>query len=356
MSALDRLLPSIDQAPTVASVAVAGHLRAMRRLLPALLCALLCACGQPDADQPFAESRIPPNLAPRFWPPEGWAWGLVQIPGHPPVRYGVSSPDGVRPRGQVLILVGFGESAEAWFETVRALNAEHYVVWVMDGVGQGGSGRYGAARDVAYAPDLGVEVQAVAALTRLAGEPPLVIAQTTAAPTALLAVAGGAEAKGIVLSAPVLDAAEPPVSAGRAVPTAAGFDRVRLGALRAAGQPRWRRPEDIAAGRMGVIASWQVANPDLRFGGASWGWIEAFQRHAGGLTAERLGQVRVPVRLLEPASRGGRKAEAACRTLPDCTRRSIAGGRGALHLEGDAVYRRWIAAVQDALAHPKAGA
>ena len=41
---------------------------------------LLAACGGGgDGRAPFVESRIPPALGPRFWAPEGWAWGLLTV-------------------------------------------------------------------------------------------------------------------------------------------------------------------------------------------------------------------------------------------------------------------------------------
>src|SRR5215472_13314829 len=46
-----------------------------------------------DSREPFVESRVPPDLAERFYPPEGWAWGLVQLGDGPALRYGVAAPD-----------------------------------------------------------------------------------------------------------------------------------------------------------------------------------------------------------------------------------------------------------------------
>jgi lysophospholipase len=56
--------------------------------------------GERDA---FLDSRPPPGLAQRFYPPAGWAWGLIQLGDGPAQRYGVSGPAGA-PRAEVLIL------------------------------------------------------------------------------------------------------------------------------------------------------------------------------------------------------------------------------------------------------------
>ena len=61
------------------------------RLALAGLLLLLAACGGGDGRAPFVESRIPPALSPRFWAPDGWAWGLLKVGDAPAQRYGVSS-------------------------------------------------------------------------------------------------------------------------------------------------------------------------------------------------------------------------------------------------------------------------
>ena len=54
----------------------------MRRALILAFCALtlLAACGGQGSLAPFTDSRIPPGLEQRFYPPEGWTWGLVAWP------------------------------------------------------------------------------------------------------------------------------------------------------------------------------------------------------------------------------------------------------------------------------------
>ena len=57
-----------------------------RSLVLAGLFLLLTGCGGADDRAPFAESRIPPSLGPRFWAPEGWAWGLIKLGDEPAQR------------------------------------------------------------------------------------------------------------------------------------------------------------------------------------------------------------------------------------------------------------------------------
>ncbi|PTT74835.1 alpha/beta hydrolase, partial [Pseudomonas sp. HMWF010] len=111
-----------------------------RRLLAALLILTLAGCGDAGSRAPFADSRTPPSIARRFYAPDNWAWGYVRVGDGPVQRYGVSSPP-VGPRATVLILTGYGETAEKWFETVRHLNGAGFTVWVLERQGQGGSER-----------------------------------------------------------------------------------------------------------------------------------------------------------------------------------------------------------------------
>ena len=221
----------------------------MPRWLSLLALALCAGCSpQGGAGSSFTDSRIPPALGERFLPPQGWAWGLIQTGTEPPIRYGVAAPP-VRPRGDVLILCGYGESAEAWFEPARDLVAAGYAVWIMDAAGQGGSGRYARPHDLGHAPDFRAEGRGLSVMTRVIGRPAVLIAQSTAAPTALTALSAGLRVRAAVLSAPVLDAAEPPLNAGDSAQAASVMDRVKLGWIRAGGQDGWVRAAPLPAGR-----------------------------------------------------------------------------------------------------------
>ncbi|HEX7760444.1 MAG TPA: alpha/beta hydrolase, partial [Caulobacteraceae bacterium] len=139
----------------------------------------LAACKGDGADEPFVESRTPADLGPRFYPPENWGWGLVQVGNAPPQRYGVSAPP-TAVRAQILVLPDYGETAETWFETAGDLNAMGYNVWVLDGAGQGGSGRLTQPRDLGYLRSFNPDLAAVGAMVAT------VIRPTPTAPLILL--------------------------------------------------------------------------------------------------------------------------------------------------------------------------
>jgi lysophospholipase len=319
----------------------------MARALPAvLLLLILAACGRGGAREPFAESQVPASLAPRFQPPEGWAWGYVQAGDHPIQRYGVAGPAGRVPHATVVILPGYEESAEAWFETVRALLAEGDTVWVLERAGQGGSERYGSPRDLGFVTGFDPDVANLRALVRVVirpgpNMPVILLAHADGAVVALRALETGLAADGLVASSPRLDMSR------TTQPFAA---RLGLGALKPPGWKGWtrERPDDLArrqthdAWRGKVQMAWQTANPDLRMAGPGPGWTAAHQAASRATSAE-IRRVAVPVLMLQPGAAGSE----LCGRMPDCRPITLPGGWAKSHLEDDRWRKPWLAQVSD---------
>lgn len=317
---------------------------AVRAAASAALCALLAACGGCETREPFLESRAPPILASRFLPPEGWAWGLVQAGHSPAQRYGVNSPP-VAPRGQVLVVTGFGESAEGWFETVSDLNARGLTVWVLERAGQGGSGRMRRGEAV-HAESIAPDVHAIRAMLELIirspGSPPLVVlAEGDGAAAALLALESGPRADGLILSAPALAPARP-LSRLETAAVRAG-----LGFLAPGGG--WRRdqageriplPPARDPWRTRAQHAWEIANPDLRMGGATLSW-RAGLAEGGARAARDVGALRTPTLALGADRDGATLCSkiARCRTLP------VPGEPASPHLAADRARTPWLDAV-----------
>lgn len=249
----------------------------------------------------------------------------------------------------MLILTGWEEPAEAWFETARTLNADGYVVWVLEPAGAGGSGRYGLPRDLRHAPSLEPDVAATRMLAeRVIGRRPLILlASGSAAPTALGALAGGLKAEALILTSPLLAAPPDPD------PSRAQLMRtLMLGGMRAAGEAEWRRegPDDRALGathdaaRGRVRLAWQTANPDLRLGGASYAWSAAFAEAAGQAQGPGVARIATPTLILAP-ERGIAAAQSLCRRLNHCTLQPFGPAGSALSLEVDEVRSAWLSAL-----------
>ena len=333
------------------------------RLALAGLLLLLAACGgEDDGRAPFVESRIPPALSPRFWAPEGWAWGLLKVGDAPAQRYGVSSTL-VTPQAQILILTGYGESAEAWFETAHDLNRRGYSVWVLERAGQGGSERYALPRDLGHAPQFDDDIRAVKTLSRMmaAGAPNAPIILLGHAVGGLIAVAAveqGAPVEGLILSAPAF-AGQDLIDRSKATLVRAG-----LGRLPATWNSGWTRggPDGVAGGltsdpwRGKTQLAWQTANPDLRMGGPSLGWLTSFRATSKTVQPD-LTSIGTPTLLL--AGGADRTADATaqarvCAAMARCRLYRLAGARHALHLERDTIRGPWLAAI-DSFVRTRAG-
>ena len=317
----------------------------------------MASCQPADTRAPFTDSRIPPGLQSRFYPPDGWTWGLVQAGGAPAARYGVSAPAG-EARADVLILTSYGEPAEVWFETASQLNAKGYVVWVLEPVGQGGSGRYSRLRDLGYAESLVPDMLAakITAERIIHRRPLILMASGTSASAAIQALASGTQAEGLILTSPRLSPDDPATLA-----KAREAQQRSLGWLRADLHGGWSRhgQDDLALGlthdpaRGRLRLAWQTANPDLRMGSPTWSWITAF---AGAVQSARTSepQLTQTVLELEPDGATG-PAGADCRRMAHCSLQTISGGGRSLELEADAARGPWIKAVGDFVEHAIAG-
>ncbi len=325
----------------------------VRALIAAATLLLLTACGRGDPAGPFAETKAPPALSSRFYPPENWAWGFIQTGDKPPQRYGVGA--GWRaPRATVLILPGYGESAEAWFETASTLIARGYNVWVLDRAGQGGSGRYTLPRDLGHVPSFDPDVANVRALVRVVIRPsrttPLILlGSADGAVVALRAVQTGLDVDGLILSSPALAPKQVDTATAQALAGRAG-----LGRLPSTDWKPWSRQQpdarvaglthDVWRGR--VQMAWQTANPDLRMAGSSLGWRGAHQA-ASRAAENQVSKVPIKVLILAPGDSG---VEPLCTSLPTCLLIALPGARAALHLELDRYREPWLRSVTDFVA------
>lgn len=320
-----------------------------------LLCLalLLSACGQDGGREPFTESRTPPVISPRFLPPEGWAWGLVQAGDYPAQRYGVSSPS-TGPLAHIVILPGYGESAEAWFETAADFNARSYTVWVLEGAGQGGSGRFTGNREVGHIPSIEPDVLAVKAMLRLIipddGKPVVVLARQAGAPVAVLAAERGYGGDALVLLSPW--------SPGQATSYDEPLSRIGLGWLR---EPHpyvnWRRDRPYRTGNPGPDAyraevqhAWQIVNPDLRMGGPSvQGRLVRVKAWEQAKVA--LPKIKEPVLLIDAPP----YLLPACQPANGCTALPAPGRHGPyLQLETDSVRAAWMGSVDGIVSERRA--
>jgi len=80
----------------------------------------------------------------KFKEPDKFQWGSFKDADGGNIRYGRLKPEG-ETKGTMIMLPGFRESVEKYFEVAREMQAKGFDVWVMDWKGQGGSDRLIAA-------------------------------------------------------------------------------------------------------------------------------------------------------------------------------------------------------------------
>lgn len=322
------------------------------RLLAALLSLTLTGCGDGGSRAPFAESRTPPSIAPRFYALDGWAWGFVRVGDGPVQRYGVSAPP-VGPRATIVILPGYGEPAEKWFETVRTLNHEGYTVWVLERQGQGGSERLTPWRDVGHVVSFDADAEVVRALVNVVIRPkdnaPLILmGHSAGALVALRASQAGAPNDGLILSSLAFEIDRLPAPKAQILPIAQWASRLKLGWLKDPREPGWRRdgPDGVGLGvtsdkvRGAVQQAWLTANPDLRMGSPSLGWLAAFYDASENARADA-GRITVPVLLLDTGKPNSPQAR-SCEAMSECREVSFPAGRSEFHMETDLVRDAWL--------------
>lgn len=285
-----------------------------RRLVLFLSLLALSACQKAGERADLLDTRTPPQVGPRFYPPEGWAWGEVDK-----VRYGVTAP-AAAPRGQIVILAGSDEPAEVYFETVRDLTARGWTVWVMDA----------AADPVIGAAGLRGLIDNV--IRPKADEPLVIAGGRSAAVTALIAVEENPRRiEGLFLWEPPL--ADPLAEEAR--------DRVKsgLGGLPATGEHDWARPDYDLSGRGTLVEAWRTANPDLRPKKRPWKWFaDADAARQLALRPERLAGVRAPAFVIA----GSEAAWKVCAALVDCGFTRMESEPTPYHLGSDGTREVWL--------------
>src|SRR5215813_15155165 len=129
----------------------------------------------------------PPSLPARFLEPPGFTWGSLATPDGVRLRWGHLPAD--QPRADCVMVGGFSECIEKYFETIADLAARGLSVWCLDWRGQGGSERprrlASRARPRRYdrdAADLALFTQSLP----LTGHPRFLIAHSMGGAIALL--------------------------------------------------------------------------------------------------------------------------------------------------------------------------
>lgn len=213
------------------------------------------------------ESQIPPNLAPKYYPPAGFTWSGFAIEGLPDARYGVASPP-VNPQAQVLIIADNDFPAEAYFDLTNSLLSLNVSVWIIEAPGQGGAAHYPHQKNEIDSPDFSNATRNVRGfiaqiINPTQTKPLYIIASGVGAITALDLDINDGNIRGYILFEPHLK--DPQLPEGT-----------------------WHR-QSVPKSHWGQVGHvWQGANPDLRLRLKSERWYESANK-----TLNRLQGVKI---------------------------------------------------------------
>jgi lysophospholipase len=301
-----------------------------------------------------------PALPTRFLEPSGFVWGSVSTQdgarlrwGHLPVR---------EPRGVCVMVGGFAECIEKYFETIGDLAARGFSVWCLDWRGQGGSARPkrlpSRPRPRRFDRDA-AELASFAETLTTAHRPRLLIGHSMGGATALLCLRrypGLFDAA--ILSAPMLG-----IRTGRLPPPLMRgitclVRTTGLGICSVPGASRWG-PDRIPSPESSRVSNdpqrcrlqyaWFSADTALRVDAPTWGWLDSALRLASRVARkEFLAGIGTPILLASAGVETFLIPEAhrrAAHLLPDCTLVVLPDSKHEPFLERDAIRDRWFAAI-----------
>ncbi len=298
-----------------------------------------------------------PLLPARFLEPSGFVWGNFAGPDGARLRWGHLAA--IVPRAECIIVGGFTECIEKYFETVADLAGRGISLWCLDWRGQGGSERprrwASRPRPRRYdrdASDLALFTQTLPPPRH----PRLLIAQSMGGAIALLCLRQFPNLfDAAILSAPMLGIRTGRMPSGLARCIAGAARTSGLGLCFVPGANRWRS-DRIPSPEVSRISSdpercrvqhgWFSACAQLRVDEATYGWLdEAFRLVARIQRSEFLAEIHTPILLasvgiesfVEPAAH-----RRAARLLPDCTLVEFPDSKHEPFLERDAIRDRWF--------------
>lgn len=299
----------------------------------------------------------------RFDRPSGWYWGSFRNAGGAKLRYGYCEPAG-RPRARIVLLTGFREFGEKYFETINDLLALEYAVWQLDWYGQGGSERhFDNPQKIGAASVAGASADARAFIASVVPDDPdtplAMVSHSTGGLVLLRYLHDHPDGiAAAVMSAPLFAPYTDPLPAWLVRGGARLVALAGLGAAYIPGAGDWRqRPSGIVdhsrttrdPERGALQDLWMEADPKLRMGGVTFGWLDmVFRLTAESMRESFLRDVKTPI-LIGSAGKDtlvrSEAHHAAARFLLGAEVVSFVDARHELFMETDAVRDRWLTAI-----------
>lgn len=300
----------------------------------------------------------PPDLPAAFAAPAGMTWGTFATKGAE-LRWGhLAAPN---PRANCIVVGGFGEFVEKYYETLGDLARMGFSTWCLDWRGQGRSTRPSTRPAVPRRRDFDQDADDLIAFTHsvLPQSPRFLIAHSMGGCISMLALSKAPELfAAAMLSAPMLgiDTGAFPEPIARLV---VAIGDVFCPDKYAPGKGVWAPDAHLTAEtalashdpqRCKVLEYWYAAHPELRVDGATYGWVKSSFEITDRLSDPRLlARVTTPVLLgaaqeehfVDPAA-----AAWAARHLPHGTLLPFPGARHELFLERNDFRKPWLTAIE----------
>lgn len=229
------------------------------------------------------------DLPERFSAPAGWQWGYITPRANQTLRYGWCAPKGAT--RLCVIFPGLSEYGEKYFEVAHDLVGRNFAVAVIDWRGQGLSWRHLGTPEKRHHDDFALDVEdgiallsELAAIPALASLPRMVLAHSMGGHIALRLLHDQTSAfRCAVTTAPMFGINLPFHMAGPARMTAEAACRMGWAERYIVGAGAWSMSVftnnlnllSSDTDRRSVMKHWVQANPDLRMGGLTFGWIRA---------------------------------------------------------------------------------
>lgn len=339
-----------------------------RASLVAATIAVFGAAASASTASVTAQKRaIAISRLPRFQPPTGWAWGTMTNADGAHLRYGwVNSAKPLR--GVIVLAPSFQAPAEEYFETARDFSRNGFAVWILDRRGQGGSDRWPGAERSAYNEGAQRESRdlrqfALEAEAHYPHIPAYLVGESFGGLIGLKVLhdSPGLFAAG-VFSSPGIDFHTNGVP--RALLWALTMSACGLGFSKyyAPTQHDWEFDADPGgasdpvrndAQRALAEEGWQLTEPKLREGGATYGWVKMlFEEAAVEEGAGWPESIRTPVLFgYTPMDRIARAdvIQSVCGRMPRCRLAKFAVSGHALFTDADSTRNPWMRRIESFL-------
>ncbi len=294
----------------------------------------------------------------RFTEPEGWEWGRFTNAQGAGIRFGRLTVD--NPRAIAVIVTGFREFGEKYFEVVRDLNARGFDVWQMDWRGQGGSDHYlpdthkpwyqGYDRDAADLQQFATEI-----VERPAGAPMFVLAHSMGGHITIRHLHDYPGTFDFAaLTAPMLRINTGSIPKWIARPLA-WSGNVIAGESYVVGGSAWAYDPEFAVEdsdvsqdpvRFRVGEEYMRLKPELQLGSATYGWLRnAFKSIALINEPAYLSEIATPVLIASPRNDQivlPAAHDDACAAMPGCELFPIADAKHEIWMERDEYRDPWL--------------